>query len=276
MNRPFLLVLGSVAIVALLAVALSGNIDPDSNIYLWNNSNYMLIESTEVSPSDIILDVSVKPKFCINNAINIPYMEFNDPTKSLKSITELAKLLGNAGISQNDSVVIYGECRPCGGGPSMATYVCWVMRYLGHDKVKLLDGGVFAWEAAGLPVKNESFSRPSTTYTPRPRPELLASYDYVLNGKSQIIDARSNQEFMQKSIPGSINIPSSDVWDDVRIKDVAMLEETFKGLSKDKPLIVYTNTGVLGSSVWFALNLTGHDARLYSWKDWMDHNPLAS
>jgi thiosulfate/3-mercaptopyruvate sulfurtransferase len=227
-NHLFLM--GSIAIVALLAFALFVSDGSDRDAFILNNSNYMLIKSAEVSPSNVVLDVSVEPKSYINNAINIPYMEFNDQTKSIKPVAELAKILGNAGISQNDSVVIYGECKPCGGGPSMATYVYWVMRYLGHNKVKLLDGGIFAWDAAGLPVKNESFSRSSTTYTPRPRPELLASYDYVLNGNAQIIDARSNQEFIQNSIPGSINIPRSDVWDDVRIKDVAMLEETFKVL----------------------------------------------
>jgi thiosulfate/3-mercaptopyruvate sulfurtransferase len=269
-------IIGSIAIVALLAFALFVSDGNNRDAFRLNNSDYMLIKSAEVSPSDVILDVSVEPKSYIDNAINIHYMEFNDQTKSLRPVSEFAKILGNAGISQNDSLVIYGECKPCGGGPSMATYVYWVMRYLGHDKVKLLDGGIYAWDAAGLPVKNESFSRPSTTYTPRPRTELLASYDYVLSGNAQIIDARSNKEFIQNSIPGSINIPSSDVWDDVRIKDVAMLEETFKGLSKNKPLIVYTNTGVVGSAVWFALNLTGHDARLYSWKDWLDHNPRAS
>ena len=69
-------------------------------------------------------------------------------------MSEMAAVLGEAGISQDDAVLIYGECQPCGGGPSAATYVYWIMKYLGHENVKLLDGGIDDWVAAMQPDSN--------------------------------------------------------------------------------------------------------------------------
>ncbi len=70
---------------------------------------------------------------------------------------------------------------------------------------------------------------------------LLPTYDFVKNGEAQI--------------------------------DEAALKELFSKLSKDKALIVYSNTGVKASLVWFALMLMGYDGRLYSWKDWLESQP---
>ena len=84
--------------------------------------------------ADVVLDISPNSTEYIPGAININYENFLGKDKRLKSVTEMAKILGDAGISQDDSVIIYGECQPCGGGPSAATYVYWIMKYLGHEK----------------------------------------------------------------------------------------------------------------------------------------------
>ena len=57
------------------------------------------------------------------------------------------------------------------------------------------------------------------------------------------------------------------------IKPQEDLQRIFAVLDKGRPVVVYTNVGVEASLVWFALNLSGFDARLYSWRDWLENQP---
>ena len=236
--------------------------------------NDMLVNVSGIDKNDLILDVSENPISYIPGAIHISYLDFMDDnnTASLKTLPEIAKVLGDAGIGRSDSLVVYGECMPCGGGPSTATYAYWMLRYIGHDKVKVLDGGIDAWTKAGMPVQNSSVTRPATTYSPVLRPELYATYDYVKSGAVQIVDARSPLEFKAGSIPGAINIPYDGLLNGKMLKDRAGIDEAFRNLTGDKPVVVYTTTGVKASLSWFALTMTGRVATLYTWHDWLKSN----
>ena len=147
------------------------------------------------------------------------------------------------------------------------------MKYLGHEKVRILDGSVDDWVAMKLPTVTEPKVLPKTTYISNLKPELLASYDYVKNGPARIVDARTAKEFDIESIPNAINIPYEDVMKDGEIKDEAALKLLFKDLDKTQPVVVYSETGVTATIVWSALELLGHDARLYTWADWTAHQP---
>ncbi len=223
--------------------------------------------------ANVVVDISPNATEYIPGAISINYEDFLGTDKRLKSVAEISRMLGDAGISQADSVIIYGECQPCGGGPSAATYVYWIMKYLGHENVRMLDGGIDDWVAAKRPTETSPSVIPQKSYTATIKPELLATYEYVKSGNAQIVDARSLDEFGVESIPGAVNIPYEDVLDEKRIKDEADLKKLFSGLSKDKPVVVYTETGVKATMVWFALDLLGFDARVYSWQDWVANQP---
>ena len=232
-----------------------------------------LVPVDSVNGSGIIVDISPNSTEYIPGAISIPYTKFLKEGGALKSVSEMAQVLGDAGISQDDPVLIYGECQPCGGGPSAATYVYWIMKYLGHQKLKLMDGEIDTWVAAKQPTVATPSVLPAKTYTPRLSPGLLATYEYVHSGAPQIVDARTSEEFKAGSIPGAINIPYDSVLTGKRIKDEAALKQLFTSLAKDKPVVVYTNTGVKASMVWFALEALGYDARLYSMQDWQAQQP---
>ncbi len=232
-----------------------------------------LASPTEVAPNDIVLDISPSATRYIEGSVNINYEGFMGDGGQLKSVSEIAKLLGDAGISRNDSLVIAGECLPCGGGPSPSVFTYWLLKYLGLEKVRVLDGSIDDWAAAGLNTSNKSATRPRTNYTPLIKPELLATYDYVVHGGAQIVDARSAVDFGMGSIPGAVNIPYENVIEKERIKTEEDLQKVFMGLEKDRPVVVYTNVGVEASLVWFALTLSGYDARLYSWRDWTENQP---
>jgi len=233
----------------------------------------VLVPIANASSSGIILDISPNSTEYIPGAINIPYTKFLEAGGALKPVLEMARVLGDAGVSQNDDVLIYGECQPCGGGPSAATYVYWIMKYLGHERVRLLDGGIDDWVAANQPTVAKPSALPKKNYTATINSNLLATYEYVRSGAAQIVDARTAEEVRSGSIPGAVNIPYDSVLNGKKIKDEAELEKLFASLSKSKPVVVYTNTGVKASMVWFALSLLGYDARIYSWQDWKANLP---
>ena len=236
----------------------------------------MLVPIEDVSGTDILLDISEKPPEQIQGSIAIPYTNFMN-NGNLLSVPEISKILGDAGISRTDPVVVYGECMPCGGGPSPATYVYWMLKSLGQENVRVLDGTVKDWAAAGKPVANETVIRPSKNYTAQFTPDLIASFDYVLSGSAQLIDARTLQEFGNGTIPGSINIPyESVITGNNRIKDETKLAKVFSILNKNQPVVVYTNTGIKGSVEWFALELLGYDAKLYSYSDYYQNSQMAA
>ena len=238
-----------------------------------DRSSSILVPLDNVGDSEIILDISPDPAEYIPGAIGIPYTDFLLPGGALKTVSEMSEVLGKAGISERDSVLIYGECQPCGGGPSAATYVYWILKYLGHEDVKLLDGSIDDWVTAGRPTASSPSYLPSENYTPTLNSGLLASYEYVRSGSAQVIDARTATEFEAGSIPGSINIPYGRVLDGKKIKDEAALRELFSSLDPNKPIVVYTNTGIKASMIWLALTLLDYDARVYSWMDWKANLP---
>lgn len=232
-----------------------------------------LVSPFEVAPDEVVLDISPSAAKYIEGSVNLNYEDFLGKGGQLKSVSEIAGLLGDAGISNNDSLVITGECLPCGGGPSPAVFTYWLLKYLGHEDVRVLDGSIDDWSAAGLNTSDRPASRPKTNYTPNLRPELLATYDFVVNGGAQIVDARPAKDFSIASIPGAINIPYENVVENERIKPEEDLQKVFTEIDKDKPVVVYTNVGVEASLVWFALTQTGYDARLYTWRDWLENQP---
>ena len=228
----------------------------------------MLVPIADVSSSDLLLDISENSTRHIQGSIAIPYDNFMRDGKFM-SVPEITQILGDAGISRNDSIVIYGECMPCGGGPAPATFVYFMMKVLGHERVRVLDGTIEDWAAAGRPIASQSMIRPSVNYTPIFTADPMASYDYVKSGKARIVDARSSHEFNLSTIPGAINIPSDSVVFNGTIKDETALKEVFANLSKDEPVVVFTSTGIKASVVWFSLKMLGYDAKLYSWQDWL-------
>lgn len=234
----------------------------------------MIAPLEEAASGTIYLDISENSTEHIPGSIVIPYTQFLNDTAVL-SADELAPLLGEAGISREDAVIVYGECMPCGGGPAPATFIYWILRSLGHDNVKVLDGMVEDWAAAGLPTSTDAGILPAKAFVPRVSSNFSAEYSYVESGQAQIVDARSIGEFATSSIPGAINIPYESVISGNRLRDESRLERIFGILDREQPVVVFTNTGLKASVVWYALELLGYDARLYSYENyWINQKTL--
>ena len=238
-----------------------------------NRFQEIMVEIDAVSSSDVLLDVSESATEHISGSLAIPYEDFMEDQKP-KSVEKITEILGQAGITENDSLVLYGECLPCGGGPSASAYVYWIMKSLGHEKVRVLNGYVRDWKERGLPVSSSAIVRPAAEYTPQFTDNLTANYEYVRSGQPQLVDARTVEEFGSGTIPGSISIPYESVLDGDMMKSPSDLEKAFSILDKERPVVAFTNTGFKGSVVRLALEIMGYDARLYSYNNWMD-NQLA-
>ncbi len=203
----------------------------------------------------------------VKNAIHVPTRSFLDGDGNLKENAELAQVLGNAGISRDDSVVLYSSSESSGE----AEFAFWVLSYLGQKEIMLLDGNLADWKAAGLPVESSDNKKDVVVYEQDINSEILAEYEYVKSGQAQIADARPFMEFGKGRIPGSTAMDPTNVIKRGQIKDVDDLDMVFARLSKDKPIVVYSDDYSRSSLVWYALQLMGYEAAIYTWEDWKEH-----
>lgn len=247
--------------------------EENSTIVRSEMAKRMLVPIDEADDTAIYLDISEEATEHIPGSIAIPYDEFLNGT-TVRSEAELDALLGDAGISRDDAVIIYGECMPCGGGPAPATFVYWIMRSLGHENVRVLDGTVKDWASSGRSTAADTAILPAKTYTSSVTSDFAADYDYVNSGSAQIVDARTISEFGNSSIPGAINIPYESVILNDKLRDESKLKRAFAILNEEQPVVVYTNTGLKASVVWFALTMLGYDAELYSYENYWTNQEL--
>ncbi|HPE63471.1 MAG TPA: rhodanese-like domain-containing protein [Methanothrix sp.] len=232
-----------------------------------------LISAEDAEDADVILDVGSHYETShIKGAIPLYWEELLDENNNPKSADEMAEIFGDAGISPEDSVVIYGRCEPC-DDISVAPFVFWAMRYIGHDDVMVLDGGLDAWISAGLETETIANARPAANYTPQVRSGLLATYDEVASGEYQLIDARILEDFATYKIAGAIHIDYDEVQKSGIMKGSDDLADVFAGLDEDVPIVVYSYAGARAAMVWLALQLMGYESSVYSFNDWEENSP---
>jgi thiosulfate/3-mercaptopyruvate sulfurtransferase len=204
--------------------------------------------------------------------------DLSDPTSGLPFTVpppdRFARAIGQLGVGDGTPVVAYDQ-----GETVWATRLWWLLRYFGHDDVRVLDGGLPAWKAQGGELSAEPRSWPSAAFTPRPRPELLATRDDVLaatqNGGTCVVNALDESFFRAGRIPGSAHLAARGLLDPAtgRLRPVEELHEAISEVvPEDGPApIAYCGGGIAATLDLFALTLAGRpDARLYdgSMTDW--------
>ncbi|HKX17122.1 MAG TPA: sulfurtransferase [bacterium] len=199
-------------------------------------------------------------------------------------------ILGALGIDGSVTVVAYDAPK---SGVTGAARLWWMLRYLGHDQVYVLDGGWPAWVAARGAVSREVPARAARRFVPRPRPEMAVGVDdvrrIVARGGAGIVDSRAPERYRGEvepidpvagHVPGAVNLPWGDALGaDGCFKPAAVLAERFSGLAGEN-VVVYCGSGVTACANLLAMDEAGLDgARLYpgSWSDWCSYseNPAA-
>jgi thiosulfate/3-mercaptopyruvate sulfurtransferase len=224
-----------------------------------------------IAEGDVVLDVSgsrTQGQAHIRGSINIPAKSFFYQNGSLRNTTDLEAILSKAGVTQDDSIMVYSDTF----GSGEATAALFALRHLGHDEVRALDGGLDNWIAASLPLETGETVRTPARYAAGPaRSELLADYDYAKAGQAQMVDARTFQEFGKSRIQNATFISPESLLQAGRLKNGTDLRDTFARLNASRPAVVYSDDIYGASVVWFALELMGFDARIYPWQDWQAH-----
>jgi 3-mercaptopyruvate sulfurtransferase SseA len=212
-----------------------------------------------VSSSDVPLYVSAESSAppAIRGSIHLSYSSFLAENGTLRSIPELVRILGQAGISSGDPVVAYGDNFSSGE----ATFVVWLLRYLGQEDVRALDGGLEDWLQASLPLDRPKV-RPAVNYSSHLRPELLVDDEYMRSGVAQEVDARSFQEFGLGGSSNATFMGPERVLEKGKVKAGEQLNQTFARLNKDRPVAVCSDDFRSASLVWYALQLMGYDSRI--------------
>ncbi|MBV9163233.1 MAG: sulfurtransferase [Pseudonocardiales bacterium] len=181
------------------------------------------------------------------------------------------KLLSDKGISNDDTVVLYG-----GNNNWFAAYAYWYFTLYGHRDVRLLDGGRKKWELDGRTLSTDAVSRPATSYTAQEQDTSIRAFrqetlDAI--GTKNLIDVRSPDEFSGKilapahlpqesaqrpgHIPTALNVPwSKAANEDGTFKSDDELRALYgaAGLDESRPTIAYCRIGERSSHTWFVLH----------------------
>ncbi|MEC9345653.1 MAG: sulfurtransferase [Pseudomonadota bacterium] len=196
----------------------------------------------------------------------------SDPTLrfTFPDAAAFATAAGRLGIGDNSRVVLYSRAHPM-----WATRVWWLLRAFGFDTAAILDGGIDKWVAEGRPLATGAESYAPATFTPRPRPELIADRTRVLGairtGEAVILNALSREQHAGGGvsygrpgrIAGSVNLPAREMIDPAtrafRPLDElrAMLDDV--GADGSRPLLTYCGGGIAATTPAFVMALLGRD-----------------
>jgi thiosulfate/3-mercaptopyruvate sulfurtransferase len=203
----------------------------------------------------------------------------------------LEKLLGESGISNDTTVILYGD-----NNNWFAAYAFWQLKYYGHKDVKLINGGRKKWLEEKRPVTTEVPKVTPATYRAGAVEDSIRAFRddvlAVVNGttRGQLVDVRSVDEFTGKilappglsetaqragHIPGAANVPWAQAAnEDGTFKSADALSTLYggKGVNGSDEVIAYCRIGERSSHTWFVLKyLLGYNnVRNYdgSWTEW--------
>jgi thiosulfate/3-mercaptopyruvate sulfurtransferase len=188
-----------------------------------------------------------------------------------------------AGVSQDRPVVVYDD-----RDATAAARAWWLLRYHGHQNVRVLDGGYQAWLAAGLSVTQADPATKPGDFTARPghMPVLDATGAQDVAETGLLLDARSRERYRGEHepvdpvaghIPGAVSAPTAgNVNPDGTFRDAAELTARFAVLAgqadpRTETVGAYCGSGVTAAHEVLALALAGIPAALYvgSWSNWI-------
>lgn len=181
-----------------------------------------------------------------------------DGRHPLPSPSEFADTLGRLGLTPEDEVVAYDD-----SGGAVAARLWWMLRSIGHSRVRVLDGGYPAWENSGHPVEiGDRIPTPAVYPTPTGFTGVAELDD--LPGRV-LVDARAPGRYRGEvepvdpvagHIPGALNVPfTGNLDDEGRFLDPATLARRFAGLGEEP--VVYCGSGVNACHLALAMDIAG-------------------
>ncbi|MCR4281921.1 MAG: 3-mercaptopyruvate sulfurtransferase [Bauldia sp.] len=210
----------------------------------------------------------------------------------LPTAEAFAAAVGELGIDEKQKIVVYD-----GVGLSSAPRVWWTFKVMGAQHVVILDGGLPKWLAEGRPVDAKPVVRSQRRFSARFEADAVRDLGDVRrgveNGDIQLVDARPAARFRGEApeprgwvksgrVPGSLNVPSTELVADGRLKDPGALRRSFAAAGVDlaRPIVTSCGSGVNAATLNLALDILGvSKTALYdgSWTEWgaRDDMPIA-
>ncbi len=236
----------------------------------WLESN---LDDDGIAILEVDEDTTAYTKGHIPGAITINWeTELHDlPRREFITSEQLAKLLGDKGIGNDQTIVLYS-----GNNNWFATYAFWLFKYRGANNLKLLNGGRKKWELESRLLTQDEPKRSATSFSiGQERPELRIFRDEVtkrVESGGSWVDVRSPEEYRGEllapphlpqeqaqvpgHIPGAANITwSKTVNDDGTFKSADELQKLYEaeGITSDKDVVAYCRIGERSSHSWFVL-----------------------
>ena len=233
-------------------------------------------------------------KYAAGHIPGARYAHLDDDLSSPKTATsgrhplpdpgKLAALLGGWGIAPGKQVVCYDD-----SFGAMASRLWWLLRWLGHDTVALLDGGLPRWQREGHPMNKDLPAIQPANFVPKLRNDMVVDATHVAKAVKDanwlVMDARSEERFngevepldpVAGHIPGAVNFPFEDnLHVSGRFESPKHLRDLYEGqLQKLKPehVIQMCGSGVTACHNILAMEHAGlSGAKLYagSWSEWI-------
>lgn len=246
-------------------------------------------------PNLVIIDVRGKAAYefggHIPGAVHSTWHDYSDPTAVPKGLlnpdlSQIELILRRLGINNDSDVVIYSNPFDNWGDEGR---MFWMLEYLGHRHLRVLDGGWVKWTAEKRPFEHGYVSSSMGTFKAHPVQSLLALKEDIKSivrsphPQTAILDARSVEEFLGKEVPGIPrpgHIPTAIhvAWNgflnkDATVKDPAVIKEMLeaKGIRSGQDIICYCTGGVRSAWLYFILRLTGYPKLSNypgSWWEW--------
>jgi thiosulfate/3-mercaptopyruvate sulfurtransferase len=298
MNWKISLVILTFGLLACKKGQVTDNQTPVSSPYLLSAKE---LKEMSLQPSTKIVDFRTKEKYVAGHIIGALTMQRSDIEDSsypyngrMASPSQIEALFSNLGIKTEDTLVIYDDIGLCN-----ASRLWWILQNYSFKNVKMLQGGLSAWEAiAGEITTATPEIQKSTFRLEKPLMNYFVTKEAVLKAienHTLILDTRTRDEYSGKEqktgaakagrIPTSVHIDWADAIDyngDKSFKSIQDLEAIYSKLhaTKEDPIIVYCHSGVRSAHTFFVLTqLLGYkNVRNYdgSWTEWshIDSHPF--
>lgn len=241
----------------------------------------------------VIIDVRGQGAYTshIPGAVHSTWHEYSDPQATAKGLLDpdvarLEKRLQALGVNNSSDVVVYSNPFDNWGDEGR---MFWLLQYLGHKSVKVLDGGWPKWTFEHRPYEHDPVCPKPGNFTASVQPDMIIDKQELKKlvkspqRDTVLVDARSVEEYAGKEIdglprsghiPSAVNIPwNGFLRQDATVKPVSALQEMFHafGMNEQQEVITYCLGGLRSAWVYFLLKLTGYErVRNYpgSWWEW--------
>jgi len=245
----------------------------DATFFLPRQQRNALLEYQQHIPRALFFDIN-------------QVADLNDPLPhTLPNTKQFADAVGEMGIDNNTNIVIYDN-----NHFFAAARVWWMFRVFGHNKIRVLDGGLARWKQLSYPINSEQPDSKRKTFSVTYQPELVFDLRRMMSIQKtqawQIVDARSADSFLGQRpqtsenlpsghIPNSINLPYTNLTDVEQQRLLpnkqllSLFEET--GIDLSKPIVTSCGSGVSAALIVLALYQLGQtEIPMYdgSWAEW--------